>query len=69
MLRLRSELLGKNARAMYCWVLVGSTENSTALLRVVQFASADGTWVKFDLRGGALPQAGAAAFIALTTAA
>src|SRR5687767_13380921 len=44
-LRLRSGLLGKKARAMYCVVLVGSTENSTVLLRVVQFVSADATWV------------------------
>src|SRR6185436_297167 len=43
MLRLRSAVLGKKDRAMYCWVLVGSTENSTALLRVVQLVSAEGT--------------------------
>src|SRR5215208_438929 len=43
MLRLRSGLLGKNARAMYWLVLVGSTENSTELLRTVQLVSAEGT--------------------------
>src|SRR6478735_3856449 len=43
MLRLRLLVLGKNARAMYCVVLVGSTEKSTELLRTVQLASWAGT--------------------------
>ena len=38
-LRERFGLLGKNARAMYWVVLTGSTENSTLVLRVLQFAS------------------------------
>ena len=42
-LRERLGVLGKNARAMYCLVLVGSTENTTPLLRVVQLASWAGT--------------------------
>src|SRR6478609_5160284 len=36
----RGAVLGKNALAMYCVVCTGSTENRTALLRVVQLASA-----------------------------
>ena len=43
MLRLLLGLLGKNARAMYWLVLVGSTENSTEVLRVLQLASWAGT--------------------------
>src|SRR5689334_22583037 len=43
MLRLLLGLLGKNARAMYWLVLVGSTENSTELLRVLQLPSWAGT--------------------------
>src|SRR6478609_3735778 len=42
-LRLRLLVLGKNARAMYCVVLVGSTEKSTELLRTVQLVSWAGT--------------------------
>jgi hypothetical protein len=42
---LREDLpeLGKNARAMYCVVFVGSTEKTTLLLRVVQDRSWAGT--------------------------
>src|SRR5829696_6300406 len=43
MLRPRLEVLGKKARAMYCVVLVGSTENRIELLRTVQLASCAGT--------------------------
>src|SRR5687767_9899041 len=42
-LRPASPVLGKNARAMYCVVVVGSTENSTALLVVRQLESAEET--------------------------
>src|SRR5688500_14788725 len=42
-LRDRFELLGKNARAMYCDELTGSTENRMLLLRVLQLAFCAGT--------------------------
>ena len=37
-------VLGKKARAMYCWVLVGSIENTTELFRVLQLESCEGTY-------------------------
>src|SRR5688572_29909409 len=43
MLRPLFGVLGKKARAMYCWVLVGSTENRTLLLRVLHAASCAAT--------------------------
>ena len=43
MLRCESGLLGKNARAMYYVVLVGSTENTTLLLLVRQLEVAEDT--------------------------
>ena len=45
-LRERLGVLGKNARAMYCVVFTGSTENSTLLLRVLQLESWLGTCTK-----------------------
>ena len=59
-------MLGKNARAMYCVVLVGSTENSTALLRVVQLASLADRCVNSTLEDAASHWPAPAA-IALTT--
>ena len=65
-LRERSEVLGKNARAMYCVLLVGSTEKSTALLRVVQLPSLADRWVNSTLVVAA-SHCPAPAAIALTT--
>jgi hypothetical protein len=39
MVRENFGVLGKNARAMYCWVFVGSTEKRIALFRVVHALS------------------------------
>ena len=61
-------MLGKNARAMYCVVFVGSTEKSTVELRVVQLPSCAGTWTKLTLL--ARPPTGRRrAAMAVTTAA
>src|SRR5829696_7180607 len=42
-LRERLEVLGKNARAMYCVEFTGSTENRTLLLRVLHEPFCAGT--------------------------